>query len=93
MRASEVEARFQLDKWGTDGEPVAFGGQSDDCFAALIYYLADKALNTTPDEGQDKKLHRITTIAAAAANWHMLAARECGSVVDPTSLRYSRSTP
>jgi hypothetical protein len=70
MVASEVEARFQIDKWGTgDGFPTAFNGTADHDFVYLIAYLVGKVA-ATPDGDHAKKLHRITTIAAAAANWH-----------------------
>ncbi len=70
MAASEIEARFQLDKWGTtDGFPTAFDNTDDPAFAYLIGYLTGKVA-ATPDDNLDKKLHRVTTIAAAAANWH-----------------------
>lgn len=39
----------------------------------LIGYLAGKALHNPPKDDmgdRDARLHRITTIAAAAANWH-----------------------
>lgn len=72
LAATEIEARFQLDKWGDErGRPTAFGGSSDADFERLIHHLCTKALYTTPDEGVEKKLHRITTVAAAACNWHM----------------------
>jgi hypothetical protein len=70
MVASEIEARFQLDKWGTaDGFPTAFDNTDDPAFVYLIVYLVGK-VTATDDENLDKKLHRVTTIAAAAANWH-----------------------
>jgi hypothetical protein len=70
MAASEIEARFQLDKWGTtEGFPTAFDNTDDAAFVYLIAYLTGKVA-ATPDHDLDKKLHRVTTIAAAAANWH-----------------------
>ena len=74
--ATEIEARFQLDKWGDqDGQPTAFDGTDDADFYRLIQHLATKAMLTTEDEGREKKLHRITTVAAAACNWHMREGR------------------
>lgn len=72
MVAAEIEARFQLDHWGDqDGQPTAFAATSDADFYRLVQHLATKALLTTDEEGTDKKLHRITTVAAAACNWHI----------------------
>jgi hypothetical protein len=69
--ATEIEARYQLDRWGDEaGQPTAFGGTADSDFYRLIQHLASKAMLTTPDEGLEKRLHRITTVAAAACNWH-----------------------
>ena len=70
MVAAELEARFQMDKWGTaDGFPTAFDSTDDASFAYLVGYLVGKVW-ATPEDNHSKKLHRITTIAAAAANWH-----------------------
>lgn len=73
IEASAIEAKFQMDLWGTtEGFPTAFDGQEDHHFVYLIAYLAGKVAATS-DEEREKKLHRITTIAAAAANWHIVA--------------------
>jgi hypothetical protein len=75
ITASEVEARYQMVLWGDgDGFPTAFNGTDDSAFVYLLAYLAGKVA-ATPDDDLDKKLHRITTIAAAAANWHLTVSR------------------
>lgn len=75
MVASEIEARYQMVLWGTgDGFPTAFNGTSDSAFVYLIAYLAGKVA-ATPDDDVEKKLHRVTTVAAAAANWHLIVSR------------------
>lgn len=64
-----LEAAHQLERWGSDHD----AGKTDADWLWLIGYLAGKALHnpgTTPEDALDKKLHRIITIAAAAANWH-----------------------
>lgn len=72
VTATEIEARFQLDRWGDEhGQPTAFDSAADADFYRLIQHLATKAMLTTDEEGLDKRLHRITTVAAAACNWHM----------------------
>lgn len=70
VNATATEARYQLAVWG-DKIPVAtsFGETGDAAFLGLVDHLAVKVVNT-PDENLEKKLHRITTVAAAAANWH-----------------------
>jgi hypothetical protein len=73
VEASVIEAKFQMQLWGTtEGFPTAFDGQEDHHFVYLIGYLTGKVA-ATPDSDREKKLHRITTIAAAAANWHIVA--------------------
>lgn len=69
-----LEAAHQGERWGSEHD----ARKSDADWFWLIGYLAGKALHTpiakdvTTDAGQllEKKLHRIITIAAAAANWH-----------------------
>ena len=63
LKASELEAKHQQMRWTGDG------GKADADWFWLIGYLGGKALHN-PGGDTEKKLHRITTIAAAAANWH-----------------------
>lgn len=73
-KAVALEAAHQRERWGTDHD----AGKSDADWIWLLGYLASKALhNPGPfdppghrTQQRDKKLHRIVTIAAAAANWH-----------------------
>lgn len=83
IEASVIEARFQMDLWGTtEGFPTAFDGQEDHHFVYLVAYLAGKVA-ATPDEDREKKLHRITTVAAAAANWHIVASARAVAASPP----------
>jgi hypothetical protein len=69
--ATVAEAGYQRVLWG-DGPkaaPTAWGSNADMDWVGLIAALAGKAAGTDPAD-IDKKLHRITTCAAAAANWH-----------------------
>jgi hypothetical protein len=63
------EALHQREKWGIDAD----GWKSDADWFWLIGYLAGKALHN-PEKSEmtptDARLHRIITVAAAAANWH-----------------------
>lgn len=79
IAASEAEARFQKMEWTSDG------GKSDADWFWLIGYLAGKALHN-PGGDTEKRLHRITTIAAAAANWH-------AAVLGDDSMRPGMSGP
>ena len=65
MLATEAEARYQRMRWGENGD----AGKNDGDWLWLLGALAAKALHN-PDGDLAKKLHRITTIAAAACNWH-----------------------
>jgi len=73
--ASKIEAQYQEAYWGKKGDE----GKTDADWFWLIGYLAGKALHNPGGEHQ-KKLHRITTIAAAAKNWH-------AAVLGNTSMR------
>lgn len=67
--AEILEAAFQQEKWGANGDE----GKTDADWFWLIGYLAGKALHnpdTTEKNADKKRLHRIITIAAAARNWH-----------------------
>lgn len=77
-KAVALEAAHQRGRWAAD-DP----GKGDGDWFWLIGYLAGKALHTPimkdcaeglmfapPADILDKKLHRIITVAAAAANWH-----------------------
>lgn len=61
--ASEKEAQFQQVRWGNDGD----AGKTDADWFWLIGHVGTKVLYAQTTE---KKLPRITTIAAAAKNWH-----------------------
>lgn len=82
-KAVQLEAAHQRQRWGSAHD----GGKTDADWFWLIGYLAGKALHNpyrhttgdeiviAPPEYRDvmwkKQLHRIVTVAAAAANWHM----------------------
>lgn len=63
-KAVVLEAAHQRERW-PDGHDA---NKSHEDWFWLIGYLAGKALG--PDQPTEKRLHRIITIAAAAANWH-----------------------
>jgi hypothetical protein len=73
-KAVQLEAAHQRKRWGSDHDD----GKTDADWFWLIGFLGGKALhNPGPFESpghrrqqQQKQLHRIITIAAAAANWH-----------------------
>lgn len=65
VKAVQLEAAHQRKRWGSDHD----AGKSDADWFWLIGYLAGKALHN-PGVDAEKQLHRIITIAAAAANWH-----------------------
>jgi hypothetical protein len=63
------EALHQREKWEHDGDT----GKADADWFWLIGYLAGKALHNPAKEDMppvEARLHRIITVAAAAANWH-----------------------
>lgn len=71
------EAAHQRMRWGSEHD----AGKTDADWFWLIGYLAGKALHNpieappadvvlTEDDAREKRLHRIITVAAAAANWH-----------------------
>lgn len=63
-RAVQLEAAHQRARWGNDHD----AGKTDADWFWLIGYLGGKALRA--DDGPEKQLHRIITVAAAACNWH-----------------------
>lgn len=63
-KAVMLEAAHQRERWGSEHDQ----GKLDLDWFWLIGYLAQKACY--PDVTHEKKLHRIITVAAAAANWH-----------------------
>lgn len=66
------EALHQREKWGVDID----GGKTDADWFWLIGYLAGKALHNPAKDDMEPvsaRLHRIITVAAAAANWHAMA--------------------
>lgn len=73
VKAVELEAAHQRERWGSKSD----AGKTDADWFWLIGYLGGKVLHTDnlefPDEKafEEKKLHRIITIAAAACNWHL----------------------
>lgn len=75
MSGAALEAAHQIERW----PPGHDAGKSDADWFWLIGYLAGKALhNPSSPDGRsfaDLKLHRIITVAAAAANWHAHAVR------------------
>lgn len=66
-KAVVLEAAHQRERW-PEGHDA---NKSPEDWFWLIGYLAGKALR--PDQPIEKRLHRIITIAAAAANWHAAA--------------------
>jgi hypothetical protein len=70
QRAVVLEAAHQRARWPSDHD----AGKTDPDWFWLIGYLAGKALHNppTPDgrTADELQLHRIITVAAAAANWH-----------------------
>ena len=64
-KAVKLEAAHQRERWGSDHD----AGKTDADWFWLIGYLAGKSLHN-PGGEQEKKLHRIVTVAAAACNWH-----------------------
>jgi hypothetical protein len=73
VKAVGLEAAHQRLRWGAKHD----GGKTDADWYWLIGYLGSKVLHTDnlefPNEKdfEEKKLHRIITIAAAACNWHL----------------------
>jgi len=63
--AVEIEAAHQRERWGSDHDV----GKTDADWLWLIGFLASKALHN-PGGSEEKRLHRIVTVAAAACNWH-----------------------
>jgi hypothetical protein len=63
-----LEAAHQRERWDAEHD----GGKTDADWYWLIGYLGGKALFNPPNDMLpiDAKLHRIITVAAAAANWH-----------------------
>lgn len=69
VAATINEALHQRERWGVEAD----GGKTDADWFWLIGYLAGKALHNPPKDNMgsvDARLHRIITVAAAAANWH-----------------------
>lgn len=67
---AQNEALHQRERWGVTGDDA---GKTDADWFWLIGYLAGKALHNPPRDDmspRDLRLHRIITVAAAAANWH-----------------------
>jgi hypothetical protein len=68
-QAVVLEAAHQRERWPSGHD----ANKTDEDWFWLIGYLAGKALHNPPHPtvaAIDKQLHRIITIAAAAANWH-----------------------
>lgn len=63
-KAVQLEAAHQRSRWGSDHD----AGKADADWFWLLGYLGGKALRA--DDGIEKQLHRIITVAAAACNWH-----------------------
>lgn len=89
-KAVQLEAAHQRQRWPSEQD----AGKTDADWFWLIGYLAGKALhNPGPfdppghrKQQGEKQLHRIITVAAAAANWH--AAR-----LGQTNMRPGIDTP
>jgi hypothetical protein len=92
-KAVHLEAVHQRERWGSRHDI----GKTDANWFWLIGYLAGKALHNpdtsglSEEEKLEKRLHRVITIAAAAANWHhAMMARSAGEIpsmrpgIDPT---------
>lgn len=71
-KAVHLEAVHQRERWGSRHDV----GKSDADWFWLIGWLAGKALlnpetaHLSEQERLEKRLHRVITVAAAAANWH-----------------------
>lgn len=65
VEAVRLEAAHQRQRWASDHD----AGKTDADWFWLIGFLAGKALHN-PGGEPEKRLHRIVTVAAAAANWH-----------------------
>lgn len=63
------EAAYQRARWSANSHDAA---KSDADWFWLIGYLAGKAMHN-PGHNQEKRLHRIITVAAAACNWFQAA--------------------
>ena len=63
-KAVVLEAAHQRERWGSDHD----AGFTDLDWFWLLGYLAQKVCY--PGATREQKLHRIITVAAAAANWH-----------------------
>lgn len=86
-KAVALEAAHQRKRWPSGHD----AGKTDADWFWLIGYLSGKALHNPPNEmaPHDAKLHRIVTIAAAAANWHAAVAGDHTAMrpgIDPASL-------
>lgn len=82
-KAVVFEAAHQRSRWSTEHD----GDKTDADWFWLIGYLAGKALHTATEDN-DKLLHRIVTVAAAACNWH--AAKLGKTVVPVKSVQQER---
>lgn len=80
LKAVAVEAAHQRDRWKGDHDKL----KTDADWYWLIGWLGGKAV-MGPHEPDDKrtpeerKKHRIITIAAAAYNWHSFVKAECST--------------
>lgn len=61
VNATIQEARYQLIYWGDNA------WHDNEGWFWLLGYLGGKALR---EDGPEKRLHRVTAVAAACANWH-----------------------
>jgi ClpX C4-type zinc finger protein len=88
-KAVQLEAAHQRERWGSNHD----AGKTEADWLWLLGYLASKALHNPGPydppghraQQRDKKLHRIVTIAAAAANWHaqILGASDMRPGIEP----------
>lgn len=79
----KLEAAHQRERWPSEHD----AGKTDADWFWLIGYLAGKALhNPGEDPKGEKRLHRVVTIGAAAANWH-------AALLGKTNMRPGIETP
>ena len=83
-KAVQIEAAHQRERWGAEHDV----GKTDADWFWLIGYIAGKALHG-PGNTPERQLHRIVTIAAVAANWHLY---KTGRAKEP-SMRPGIETP
>jgi hypothetical protein len=66
LRAVELEALHQRERWGTEHD----AGKTPADWFWLLGYLAGKALSAAVGGNTEKALHHTVSSAAALMNWH-----------------------